>query len=136
MACCAAMPDHLWPGSPRCCDPDFVHSRGRNSGLWECNVTPVYGGCQEGNTIGCVSSNDGLDAGLVSFFPQLAIVLKLRNYVSGSGWSPEGKTTTGAKALGSCVGYAALKGRSSTVLLPVVTTSSERGPQGTLFVID
>jgi hypothetical protein len=42
----------------------------RNSVLWECNVTPVHGSCQEGNTICCVSSNDGLDAGLRSFFPQ------------------------------------------------------------------
>ena len=43
----------------------------RNSVLWECNVTPVHCTCQEGNTICCVPSNDGLGAGVRSFFPQI-----------------------------------------------------------------
>ena len=38
--------------------------RGRVSkGPWECKVTPAYCACQERNTIGCISSNDRLDAG-------------------------------------------------------------------------
>ena len=31
---------------------------------WDCKVTPANCVCQEGNTIGCISSNDGLDAGV------------------------------------------------------------------------
>ena len=37
---------------------------------WDCKVTPAYSACQEGNTIGCIPSNDGLDAGLGPGFPQ------------------------------------------------------------------
>jgi hypothetical protein len=36
--------------------------------LWDCKVTPAYCACQEGNTIGCISSNDGLGAGVVDLF--------------------------------------------------------------------
>jgi len=49
----------------------------RNSVLWECNVTPVHCTCQEGNTICCVPSNDGLGAGVRSFFPQIGWVMAL-----------------------------------------------------------
>jgi len=35
----------------------------RNFQPWDCKVTPVPCACQEGNTICCISSNDGLDAG-------------------------------------------------------------------------
>jgi hypothetical protein len=37
-------------------------------GLWDCKITPPYCACQEGNTICCISSNDGLGAGVVDFF--------------------------------------------------------------------
>jgi hypothetical protein len=40
----------------------------RISKLWDCKVTPAYCGCQGGNTIGCISSNDGLDAGPTDCF--------------------------------------------------------------------
>lgn len=36
---------------------------------WDCKVTPVDCTCQEGNTICCISSNDGLDADLRTCFP-------------------------------------------------------------------
>jgi hypothetical protein len=35
----------------------------------DCKVTPAGWACQEGNTTGCISSNDGLDAGLGVGFP-------------------------------------------------------------------
>jgi len=41
----------------------------RNCMLWDCKVTPVGCACQEGNTICCIASNDGLDAGLETSFP-------------------------------------------------------------------
>jgi hypothetical protein len=41
----------------------------RNSGAWDCQVTPVHCGCQERNTIGCIPSNDGLDARWGTGFP-------------------------------------------------------------------
>ena len=43
---------------------------GRNLLAWDCKVTPAGCGCQEGNTIGCIPSNDGLDAGSGAGFPQ------------------------------------------------------------------
>jgi hypothetical protein len=46
------------------------HSReAGNLLLWDCKVTPAGCACQEGNTICCISSNDGLDAGLGVRFP-------------------------------------------------------------------
>ena len=36
---------------------------------WDCKVTPADCACQEGNTTGCIPSNDGLDAGLRPSFP-------------------------------------------------------------------
>ena len=42
---------------------------GRNFSAWDCKVTPARCACQEGNTIGCIPSNDGLDAALVPGFP-------------------------------------------------------------------
>lgn len=42
---------------------------GWNSCAWDCKVTPVHCACQEGNTIGCIPSNDGLDARLGPCFP-------------------------------------------------------------------
>jgi hypothetical protein len=41
---------------------------GASKVLWECKVTPAYCACQEGNTIGCILSNDGLGAGVVDLF--------------------------------------------------------------------
>ncbi len=41
----------------------------RNFSAWDCKVTPARCACQEGNTIGCIPSNDGLDAGLAPGFP-------------------------------------------------------------------
>jgi len=41
--------------------------------LWDCKVTPAYGACQEGNTIGCILNNDGLGAGLVDLFSTIGI---------------------------------------------------------------
>src|SRR5579864_9789992 len=41
----------------------------RNLCAWDCKVTPASCACQEGNTIGCIPSNDGLDAGSVPRFP-------------------------------------------------------------------
>jgi hypothetical protein len=42
--------------------------------LWDCKVTPAYCACQEGNTMGCISSNDGLGAGVLDFFPQVEFI--------------------------------------------------------------
>jgi hypothetical protein len=42
---------------------------GRNFMPWDCKLTPADCACQEGNTTGCIPSNDGLDAGLRSRFP-------------------------------------------------------------------
>ena len=42
----------------------------RSFPAWDCKVTPADCACQEGNTIGCISNNDGLDAGLGPRFPQ------------------------------------------------------------------
>jgi hypothetical protein len=36
--------------------------------LWDCKLTPAYCVCQEGNTTGCISSNDGLGAGVPNWF--------------------------------------------------------------------
>src|SRR5579863_8203533 len=36
---------------------------------WDCKVTPADCTCQEGNTTGCIPSNDGLGAGLGPGFP-------------------------------------------------------------------
>src|SRR5579862_3479951 len=36
---------------------------------WDCKVTPAGCACQEGNTTGCIPSNDGLDAVLGTGFP-------------------------------------------------------------------
>jgi hypothetical protein len=41
----------------------------RNFRAWDCKVTPARCACQEGNTIGCIPSNDGLDARLRTRFP-------------------------------------------------------------------
>jgi hypothetical protein len=109
----------------------------RNSGLWECNVTPVYCTCQEGNTICCVASNDGLGAGLRSFFPQIPrwwSVWKCWIASSAGAGMPERNTTTGAEAQGSCVGDAALKRRSSTVLASVRLRRRCR-PSGTRAIV-
>jgi hypothetical protein len=42
---------------------------GRNFMPWDCKLTPVDCTCQEGNTTGCIPSNDGLGAGLGPGFP-------------------------------------------------------------------
>jgi len=41
----------------------------RNLCAWDCKVTPASCTCQEGNTIGCIPSNDRLDAGSGPCFP-------------------------------------------------------------------
>jgi hypothetical protein len=41
----------------------------RNLCAWDCKVTPASCTCQEGNTIGCIPNNDGLDAGSGPCFP-------------------------------------------------------------------
>jgi hypothetical protein len=77
------VPSHLWLGS----DPRLLlsithlftdlltHSaeaapfpRDDLQSLWDCKVTPAYCACQEGNTTGCISSNDGLGTGMVDLF--------------------------------------------------------------------
>jgi len=50
---------------------------------WDCKVTPAGCACQEGNTIGCIPSNDGLDAGLRPGFPQESSVLEFQVDRSG-----------------------------------------------------
>ena len=66
-------PSHLWPyATPFLADYSLLLSPAetrpvparRISKLWDCKVTPAYCTCQEGNTTGCISSNDGLDAGV------------------------------------------------------------------------
>jgi len=52
------------------------------SKLWDCKVTPAYCACQEGNTIGCISSNDGLDAGMRDWFSTTGIH---RAFIKGGG---------------------------------------------------
>lgn len=41
----------------------------RNFRPWICKVTPADCACQEGNTTGCIPSNDGLGAGFGPDFP-------------------------------------------------------------------
>jgi hypothetical protein len=48
------------------------HSREAKFPAWDCKVTPVHCTCQEGNTICCIPSNDGLGAGLRPGFPHRA----------------------------------------------------------------
>jgi len=64
--------------------------------LWDCKVTPAYCACQERNTIGCISSNDGLGAGVVDLFSTEAVVSGQWSVVGGQ-WSvskPRSKTLT------------------------------------------
>ncbi len=51
--------------------------------LWDCKVTPAYCACQERNTIGCISSNDGLGAGVVDLFSTEAVVSGQWSVVGG-----------------------------------------------------
>jgi hypothetical protein len=67
-------PSHLWLGAKplRLLTAAFQippHSRGAEFTAWDCKVTPASCTCQEGTTIGCIPSNDGLDAGSRPFFP-------------------------------------------------------------------
>jgi len=70
------VPSHLWLGT----GPPFSPTArtawefrpipvSRNFGAWDCKVTPADCACQEGNTIGCIPSNDGLGAGFGPRFP-------------------------------------------------------------------
>jgi len=52
----------------------------RNSCARDCKVTPVYCTCQEGNTIGCIPSNDGLDARLGVGFPHQIKIQGFRRF--------------------------------------------------------
>jgi hypothetical protein len=76
LCCRRRAPSHLWLGA----GPRFAalrltafkippHSREAEFGAWDCKVTPADCTCQEGNTTGCIPSNDGLDAGLGLGFP-------------------------------------------------------------------
>ena len=69
-------PSHLWLGT----GPPGLHyciycllfrpiPVRRKLCAWDCKVTPASCACQEGNTIGCIPSNDGLDAGSRPCFP-------------------------------------------------------------------
>ena len=73
------VPGHLWPSAIPTCFPERlliltsletrpVPAGPVSKGLWECKVTPAYCACQERNTIGCISSNDGLGAGCRDWF--------------------------------------------------------------------
>jgi hypothetical protein len=69
------VPSHLWLGTgphPYLSVPlwEFrpIPVR-RNFRAWDCKVTPADSSCQEGNTTGCIPSNDGLGAGFVPRFP-------------------------------------------------------------------
>ena len=69
------VPSHLWLGTgphPYLSVPlwEFrpIPVR-RNFRAWDCKVTPADCACQEGNTTGCIPSNDGLGAGFVPGFP-------------------------------------------------------------------
>ena len=56
--------------SADCSLPIRPHSR--EAGFftaWDCKVTPARCSCQEGNTIGCIPSNDGLDTAFGPRFP-------------------------------------------------------------------
>jgi hypothetical protein len=70
------LPSHLWlrqaAGLPSLFEFP-LHSRGVKFIAWDCKVTPAGCACQERNTIGCIPSNDGLDAGLRTGFPQRTI---------------------------------------------------------------
>src|SRR6266404_2417863 len=62
----------------------FPRGGGFKSSLWDCKVTPAYCTCQERNTIGCISSNDGLGAGWWNCFPQVRFMV--RSQMWGRGW--------------------------------------------------
>jgi hypothetical protein len=68
------MPSHLWPGIELLAAYSLLRSGPipvrPNFCAWECKLTPAGCACQEGNTIGCIPSNDGLGAGLAPGFPQ------------------------------------------------------------------
>jgi hypothetical protein len=70
----------------------------RNFGAWDCKVTPADCACQEGNTTGCIPSNDGLGAGFGPGFPhygkQRTVVIcgmgHFRTVCHGRGWGCRG----------------------------------------------
>jgi len=66
------VPSHLWLGTgpPGLHSSIPPHSRGVKIRAWDCKLTPADCACQERNTTGCIPSNDGLDAGLGTGFPQ------------------------------------------------------------------
>src|SRR5579864_6152541 len=68
-------PSHLWPAPDRLVCITALLFRPipvrRNLCAWDCKVTPASCACQEGNTIGCIPSNDGLDAGVQVTFSTL-----------------------------------------------------------------
>ena len=66
--------------------------------LWDCKVTPVYGASQERNTICCISSNDGLDAGLADGFSTSRMGGDFKGAeksLSDWGWEGNGKGSEG-----------------------------------------
>ena len=68
--CCRVTSGSSAAGSFTLRNPSPIPVR-RNLLAWDCKVTPVYCACQEGNTIGCIPSNDGLDAGWRAGFPHV-----------------------------------------------------------------
>jgi len=54
----------LLPSDPIPVRPNFC--------AWECKLTPAGCACQEGNTIGCIPSNDGLGAGFRGWISTIA----------------------------------------------------------------
>jgi hypothetical protein len=87
------MPSHLWPDAAPAIVVDglfvyetsLVPAKKVSKMLWDCKVTPPYCTCQEGNTIGCISSNDGLDAGVRIFFPQRKFIVYSQKLRDGFG---------------------------------------------------
>ena len=61
-----------------------THSREPEFVAWDCKVTPASCACQEGNTIGCIPSNDGAGAGFRAGFPHCG---KTKDPMILSNWS-------------------------------------------------
>jgi hypothetical protein len=59
----------------------------RNLVPWDCKVTPADCTCQEGNTIGCIPNNDGLDARSGPRFPHGRQGGKVWVWSDGPSWS-------------------------------------------------
>ena len=82
----AGVPSHLWlgtgPPGPSLLNSSPIPVR-RKLRAWDCKLTPADCACQERNTTGCIPSNDGLDAGLGTGFPQKIQASGVRRQASG-----------------------------------------------------